>query len=602
LQDDGTILYDNVWRELERQNDNREQIPIDQFVSTDRFKVRVCAVSRLGQQSDWAEADVDDIQVWFPMPDLGGTHLETIPGEGSTDPGLQPNAIVSHLNQSTGSQLFTWQIKVPLPPYVDGVALSAKPNRTLTDTEAAGLLSPDADGWYFIANIKTDDYYAIAFHALVNWDVRINLTTAIPGITGTTYTYDTVDRAELMPPAVENLRVVVEGGAQSRVGQKRFSWELPDPPPFVEKWPLARINDVAVFNIRYRQGTTPDWDQSFALFSDGIPGDQTWFETNLFDYGQWCLMIKPVDRTGWESDDYTTITIGIGDPLPTNVVDRIDVRDQGFPGTVNNFTTKAAGSGLMYPDPLTANMYTLPLDDDFYEGISGFLLEQIDPALPSEYAFQFENLFDNSQLVIYTQADATYRWFLQKLAGDDSLMYPPPLTDMFYSSLASGLLITDIDDQIITDGNDNIELVYLAGLDALMYITGADTGSTGWHPYAPDETLVSGVWQARLEMISLDGTTKGQVTDVDFVLDYPDVNWQGEDVDVPAAGVRVTFPPNTYRRLKAVSLTVQDNSFAPGVATNAVVEFKDKDFVDIRCLDASGQPVAGVVDVFTVGY
>ena len=181
-------------------------------------------------------------------------------------------------------------------------------------------------------------------------------------------------------------------------------------------------------------------------------------------------------------------------------------------------------------------------------------------------------------------------------------MYPPPLTDPFYSAVASGLLITDTDDQIITDGNDNIELVYLAGLDDLMYITGADTGSTGWHPYAPDETLVSVVWQARLEMISLDGTTKGQVTDVDFVLDYPDVNWQGEDVNVPAAGARVTFPPDTYRRLKAVSLTVQDDSFAPGVATNAVVEFKDKDFVDIRCLDASGQPVAGVVDVFTVGY
>ena len=602
LLDNGSILYDNVWRELERQNDNREQIPIDQYVSTDRFKVRVCAVTRAGQQSEWAETDVNDLQLWFPMPDLGGTHQELVPGAGSTDPGLQPNAVLSHLNQSTGSQLFTWQIKVPLPPYVDGVALSARPSRPLNDTEAAGLLPPDDDGWYFIANIKTDDYYAVAFHALVTWDVRINLTTSIPGITDTTYAYDIVDRAELMPPAVENFRVVVEGGAQSRVGQKRFSWELPENPPFIEKWPLARINDLAVFNVRYRQGTTPNWDLSFALFSDGIPGDQTWFETNLFDYGQWCVMIKPVDRTGWESDEYATITLGIGDPLPTNVVDRIDVRDQGFLGTLDNFAVKATGSGLIYPTPLTDPMYILPLDDQFYEGISGFFLEQIDPALLSEYTVTFGNLFDNSQLIIYTQADATYRWFLQKLAGSDADMYPSPLTDPFYSSDNSGLISTEVNDLITTDGGDHILAVYQADLDGLIYITGTDSGSAGWHPYAPNEELASGAWQARLEMISLDGTTKGMVTDVDFVLDYPDVNWQGEDVNVPAAGARVTFPPDTYRSLKAVSLTVQDNSFAPGVATNAVVEFKDKDFVDIRCLDSSGQPVDGVVDVFTVGY
>jgi len=51
-----------------------------------------------------------------------------------------------------------------------------------------------------------------------------------------------------------------------------------------------------------------------------------------------------------------------------------------------------------------------------------------------------------------------------------------------------------------------------------------------------------------------------------------------------------------------VNLTVQDNSFAAGAATNAVVEFKSNTLIDIRTIDASGQPVAGVVDVFTVGY
>ena len=592
LQPDGTIRWDGVWREVEQQFDNREQIPIAQFVATDRFRVRVAAVGRLGAESEWAQADVDDITVWFPMPDLGGTH----------EPGDLPNAKLDHLNQSNGSHLYTWRVDVSLPPYVNGIELQAAPTRPLNATEAEGLRDPDHGDYYVIGQFPIQDYYSFPFHSAQSWNLRFRLTTAIPGLEGTTYATDRVDREEIVPPAVVNFRVVHERGAQSRVGADRFSWEMPDPPPFAVKWPLRKVTDIATFNIRYRAGTTPDWDRSFALFSDGIPGDQTWFETHLFDYGEWVIMIKPQDVTGWESDDFASVVMGVGEPLPTNAVHRIDFRDQDFPGVLDNFTKRASTGSLMYPAPLTDAIYQLPVTDAMYEGLSGFYLEQTDATDESNYTVTFRNDYDDCQLVIYTQATSTYRWFLRELPGSMDLMYPPPLTDPFYGGEATGKLVTDMVDDVATEKGDHFLVVYSSDIHGLMYATGGYTGAQGWHPYAPNEALETGTYEARLEMISLDGTTPGKVTDVDFVLDYPDVNWQAEDFAVPAAGARLTFPPKTFRVLKAVQMTVQDDSYAPGNATNAILTFKDDAFIDIKTLDPSGNPVAGVVDVFAVGY
>lgn len=593
LQDDDSVLFDGVWREVETQYDTREQISIKQYVGSDRFRVRLAAISRYGAESEWVQADVDDITIWFPMPDLAG--------DDGGNPAT-PNAVLSHLNQSSGSQLFSWLFNVPLPPYVNGVRLMGRPATVLDEVESAGLNPPDADGWYTISDVGLDDYYAVAFHALRNWEVRMQLTTAIPGLIGNTFSTDTVDIRELYPPTPTNFRVVIEGGAQSRVGQKRFSWEMPSPPPLVERWPLGVVNDIQRFEVRYRQGITPNWDNAYTFFSDGIAPNQTWFETNLFDYGQWVVMIKAVDITGWESTEYATITVNIGDPLPTNVVLRTDLRDLEFPGTYTNFERIGIEQPAFYLDPLTDPIYPAPTDDEMYEGITGFLLRQVDPALPSSWRTQFSVSHEDAQLVIYTAADATYRWFIRKDETDSSLMYPAPLTDEFYGREVNGLLISDIDDFVVTENVDNLQLVYNTGINGLMYLGQIPVGGEGWHPYAPNEKLEAGVYEARLDMISLDGSTKGRITDADLVFDYPDVWWQAEDLAVAASGTRVTFPFNTFRHLKAVQMTVQDNTFLPGVATFAVVEFKDAAFVDIRALDATGQPVAGVVDLIAVGY
>jgi len=108
--------------------------------------------------------------------------------------------------------------------------------------------------------------------------------------------------------------------------------------------------------------------------------------------------------------------------------------------------------------------------------------------------------------------------------------------------------------------------------------------------------------QARRWETSVDGTTAGQVFDIDFVLDYPDVNYYVNDFEVPVSGARVTFPTNTFRAIKAVNLTVQDDSTAAGTALTGIVVVKNREYVDVRTFDGNGDPVQGVVDVFAVGY
>lgn len=568
LQPDGSILYDGVWREVLRQQDNREQISLNQFVSTDRFKVRVCAVSRIGAESPWAERDADDIQVGSPMPDLGGTHLG-----GGQFPSLLPNATLTHLNQSSGAQLFSWTIAVPLPAYVTGVLLEGKPNRPLTDVEAAGLNPPTADGWYAIGDVPTANYYALAFHALVNWTVRISLITAIPGITGTSYATDTVDRAELVPPAPVQFVVVTQSVKPSTPLTRRFSWEHLSPVPFAEKWPLGVVTDIVAFDIRFKAGTTADWDLGFPLYSDGIPGHQRWFETTLFDSGQWTVMIRSRDRTGWLSDDMAFIKVNLGDALPTNVVDRIDLKPWAFPGTLTNATRVNRVSGLMYPAPLTTAFYLNPQDDEFYEGAAGHNIVQTDASTPAVYVYPLTITESNVGLVVYTQSSGTYQWFLRKVGGAGlDLIYPQPTGDVFYKDPRSGYFYREVTTGLTLD----------------------------FHPLAPFEQVDAGTYELAVQFHSVDGSKPAEIWDVDIVLDYPDIVETFNDKVIPVGGKRLALT-HPFQVLKAVNLTLQDTP-APGVAAVARVSGKDRTGFTVRCYDTAGNDVEGLVDATCVGY
>jgi hypothetical protein len=542
LQSDGSVIWEDYWTDVDVANDTVVQIPIRQYTAVTAHKVRMLSVSRVGAQSAWTdEVDVEGLLVSSPLPNLNASRT-------AADGTVTENATLVHFNQSSGSHLYTWKVNTTVPGFVDGVLLEARPERTLTATEADGLRDPDGDGWYEVVRAPLADYYAFPFHAVCNWEVRFSLTTVVPGLSGTSYKVITVSRGEIVPPTPSNFRVVTEGGSQSRVGQKRFSWEVPTT-PYDNFWPLGRVNDIARYNIRYRKGVVPDWENSISLFSDGISADQTWFATNLFDYGTWCVMIRSQDITGWESDEYAVATINIGEPVPTNVVEQYDLHTSSFPGTLTNFTLVTTG---------------------------GNKLEQTSGSSLSTYITQVDVLSANAQLLILTTGTGTYRWFIRFLVGNDALMYPSPTSDLFY-------------------GSGNLSTTY-------MYLGAAIGGDAGWHPYAPNEVLTTGYYELKLEMTSLDGTTPSMVTEISIILDYPDVIWTSNDFSISSSGTAITFPTGTFRAVKTVSLTVQDDDLQPGNAVSAVVTSKTASAIEVQTIDASGSAVAGIVDVIVAGY
>merc|ERR1711965_600856 len=107
-------------------------VPIQELAITDKFRVRICSVSRLGVESAWSDyRTAEDITTWFPMPDIS------------------VGGILDFQNQSSGGQLFIWDFGgIPLPPYVNAIRLDILPNRPLTARESKGLKPPDSDGRY----------------------------------------------------------------------------------------------------------------------------------------------------------------------------------------------------------------------------------------------------------------------------------------------------------------------------------------------------------------------------------------------------------------------------------------------------------------------
>jgi predicted phage tail protein len=537
----GIITWSSVFTEVRRQSDNFELISVPKYTGLTRYRVRVASISRMGTQSEWATLQVKTIEEWFPMPDLFAA--------GS----------LTHVNLSTGGHEVRLSISSSngIPPYVNSKKIEFKPT---------------GGSWGKAIESKLGTPDQVILESNVTTQVRASFTTAIPLLSGNTYAIDLIDHAEIAPPAPESLRIILEGGSQSRIGQRRFSWTL-SATPFAANWPQGVVNDITSFDIRYRQGSTPDWDKSFSLFSDGISADQSWFSTSLFDSGEWVIMIRTKDRTGWLSDDMAVATVGIGDALPSNVVQRIDVRNGGFAGTITNFIRTILGDGPFYVYPTSDPIYFAPTDDYFYDGLLAGSLVQIDPAQESEYIFQFECAHESAQLIIYTRATSTYRWFVQPGGRDEDRMYAIPLTDLFYGA---------------TDG--------------LMYPLPDSATANGWHPYAPNETLPQGIHQLKLIMISQNNITAGTVTDIDVVLDYPDVVFTVNDYPLPEGGERINFPLDTFRVLKAVSVTMQDDGTLPGMATNATIRLKDRGFVDLDPLDSNGNPAAGLADLIAVGY
>lgn len=554
VKPDGSITWSTSWIERPRQTDDVDWVTIDQLSTVDKFRVRVSAVGRLGVESEWSEPVVaDDIWVWFPMPDISGP-TKTKPSR------------LSFLNQSSGGQLFTWDFGgLSIPPYVSGVRLEVKPNRELTPREAAGLRPPGKDGYYIYNDYALSDYATCVFHADTNWTCRISFVTFVLGLYGQTHAKARVDRLDLVPPAPDLFTVVTETDKNSQAPLRRFSWELPtsEITGFVVNdysgkkkitkagngvtvnWPLGKVTDIAQFLVRYKAGFDNNWDLGVSLFADGVPGDQRFFETELLDGGVWTVMIRSVDKTGWISDNQASVVINFGDAIPSNVVETIEAHTEGWPGQLDNMAK------------------------------NGTVLTQVDPAQDGFYYYPFEVHVDDAGILITTDSDGTYQWFLRKIGDDtEKPMYPDPQGDPMYPAPQTDYMYLDT----------SISL----GID--------------FHPYVPFEKLEAGNYEVSCRVRSVDGVTPTTLKEVTIQMDYPDVVQTMEDVVINSNDQRVFFPKRFPHKLKAVQLNLQDPPGTVTLPATAYLRGKDPAYFDVRLLDSVGSIVNGLVDVTAVGY
>ena len=456
-------------------------------------------------------------------------------------------ASVTHANQPDGTQLLLISSGTcPIPERVQGYRLWAK-NRT-ADLLIPGVKEPDAEGWYYLTDIPLTGYYTIAFHAKDTYDIRVAFTSAIFGEVASDYLYDTVLRDEIVPPSPINFTVV-----QSNLGSKRFSWQIPL--SSFGSWDQNIVSDIISYEIRYKQGSlinnSPEetWDKGIQLYSGGVPATQQWFETFLFDTDQWVVMVKAIDATKWDSDEPSVIQVNVTGVAVENAVYDQCINTSTWPGNLIN-----------------AERF-------------GSTIRQIDPTQPSYYTWTFDNNFYESSIVIDTTASATYQHYIGALSGTD--------TETFQEN----------GDEVFQENNNSIFLeqrTYAAG-----YLSGANSGVL--HPYAPYERLQEDVYQVQTLFTSPDGVAKGVITGLCFQLDYADVFESFNDVTIPASSGGLAIPlTKPFREIKSVQVTLQQ--VAGATATSALLLSKSTGSITVKCIDSSGSPAVGNIDVTVVGY
>ena len=552
VQEDGSIIWSGAFRELPRQVDDRELVPIEDLTIADKFRVRVATVGRLGNQSNWSDIVIaDDITTWFPMPDISGL--------------VNGNSRLIFQNQASGAQLFTWSFDgLALPPYVNGVRLEVLPNRELTEREAKGIREPDEDGRYIYGDYPLNEYAVCIFHADTNWNCRVSFITAVEGLFGETYATAVVDRLDLVPPPPDQFTVVTETDVESIAPLRRFSWSLPrseitdiidggtpvvpTPGNITANWPLGKVTDIDKFLVRYKAGFDANWELGVPLFADGVPGDQRYFETELLDGGTWTVMIRSVDKTGWVSDNQAAIVINFGDAIPTNVVETYEAHTTGWTGQKVN------------------------------AAVSGTTLTQVDPAEDAYYFFTFTVAAtdEGTGILITTDSVGTYQWSVRRVGEDlNDPFYPNPQTDPLYP---------------------NPQTNY-------MYLNTSNVVGIEFHPYVPFEKLEEGTYEIACRIRSIDGVTPTVLNEATVSLDYPDVIRTMEDVSIAATGFNtVTFPTAFPNKCKALQLVLQDPPGTVTLPATAYIRGKTKTGFDVRLLDANGNIVAGLADVTAVGY
>mgnify|MGYP003120446198 FL=1 len=303
--------------------------------------------------------------------------------------------------------------------------------------------------------------------------------------------------------------------------------------------------------LKTRLDTQATWGAGIELASGGLPAQQQWFETALFDADAFVVMVKSVDATQWRADVPAFVLANIGAPPVSNAVQSIDAKNapsNNWPGTYDNCS------------------------------VVGGNLVQTNPALDSIFTWNFDNNNVESSLLFSTTSTATYAHSLVALTGQTTE-------------------ITKEDDfNLLKEDNDKL-------LGEQQFYSATELADGGiLHPYAPFEKLLGDVYRVETLFKSPDGgITAGNISALTAQLDYPDIIEKQNDVAIAASGTAVALT-KTFKAVASVSITALQTGGSPSTAVTAVVTAKSTSSVTIKCLNSAGTGVTGLVDITVIGY
>jgi predicted phage tail protein len=391
-----------------------------------------------------------------------------------------------------------------------------------------------------------------------------------------------------------------------------------------------------------RLNLSASWGAGIELASGGLNANQQWFETSLFDADTWVVMVKSVDATNWRSDLPAFVLVNIGAPPISNAVATINARTQGAGSWEGNYINcEVDGDGdLVQTDATRDSIFTWNFDNN--EAESNLLLSTTATATYQHklVALTGEDLVlvqdpdgtnDDDKLlqedtpVVITVASSSFQ--LQRggstiphlLEVNDTLEFvevagslPTGISTGTTYHVVSTDLTTTVFRVAATQGGTAITL---SGTATGTYaVRGAAFGILGEqrfysdtelaeggivHPYAPYERLLGDVYRVQTTFKSPDGVVAGEITALTAQLDYPDVIEKQNDVAISSAGTAVSLS-KTFRSVESVQITALQTGGS--TAITAVVTAKTTTSVTIKCLDASGSGVTGLVDITVIGY
>ena len=326
-----------------------------------------------------------------------------------------------------------------------------------------------------------------------------------------------------------------------------ITWPYPDPPL-----------DHAGFLVRANYGTSTDW-------SLGRPLHQGIITAPPFDisdlHGPHCIMVKPIDTSGIEATIAASLTTDLGDLYVENVIDT-QSEAPGFTGTI----TGGSDTGATLEADIASSERMYPAAGRFYPASGPLYPANVYEAMT--YIAQWSPASDQlTDALLKLEVGATGEYTVDYRIRVSPALYP--VSGPFYP--ASGSLYGE-----------------------------SEIGEfTPWPGVLGPFDDTSDIYEIRVSFLG--GATQGVLSQMDLIVDTPDIEEFYEDVQitVAASGVRLT-PAAARRAIDLVNVTLQDDGGS--AVTVKIIDKNPTTGALIKAYNAAGTVTTATFDARTKAH